>query len=59
MHTDQTNNNIASDVALSPVKVADIVIKDYLAKRSLKGFHTLECNLKNLLKKKLNKYIVN
>ena len=46
MHTDQTNNNIASDVALSPVKVVDIVIKDYLARRNLKGFHSLECNLK-------------
>ena len=46
MHTDQTNNNIASDVAISPVKVVDIVIKDYLARRNLKGFHSLECNLK-------------
>ena len=53
MHTDQTNNNIASDVALSPVKVVDIVIKDYLARRNLKGFHSLECNLKKYMKEKV------
>ena len=45
MHTDQTNSNIASDAPLSPVKVVDIVIKDYLARRSLTGFHLLEYNL--------------
>ena len=53
MHTDQRNSNIASDVALSPVKVVDIVIKDYLARRNLKGFHSLECNLKKYIKEKV------
>jgi hypothetical protein len=48
MHTDQTNSNIASDVALSPVKVVNIVIKDYLARRSLTGFHALEYDLEKI-----------
>ena len=48
MLTDQTNSNIASEVALSPVKVVDLAFKDYLAKRSLTGFHVLEYNLKKI-----------
>lgn len=57
MHTDQTNSNIGSNVAFSPVKVVDIVVKDYLAKRGLKGFHMLDYSSKKYFKEKINKYI--
>ena len=45
MHTDQTNSNIAGDALFSPVKVVNMVIKDYLARKGLTGFHMLEYNL--------------
>ena len=53
MLTDQTNSNIASNAVISPVKVVDIVIRDYIAKRNLKGFHSLVCNLKKHFKEKV------
>lgn len=53
MHTDQTNSNMVGNAVLSPVKVVDIVIKDYLARRGLTGFHVLKYNFKKYVKKKV------
>jgi hypothetical protein len=48
MHTDQTNDNIVNDIVLSPIKVVDIVIKYYLSRSSLTGFHNFKYDLEKI-----------
>ena len=48
MLTDQTNTNDLSNIAISPVKVIDMVFKDYLARRSHSGFYTLDYDIEKL-----------
>ena len=48
MYTDQTNDNIVNDIILSPIKVVGIVIKHYLSRSNLTGFHNFEYDLEKI-----------